>query len=130
MVIWVKLTQGTGRGTCWWSKFIYLHIILIHYKTLYFKVLESLINSLVLFLNVNSAFDHMLTIFMMYSFLKLLLLSSLLELIWPTHFFNKRHNFNSNSVKNRNFLEIILKIRSVNVFRNILNTFLVKYYLL
>jgi len=77
----VKLTQGTGRGTCWWSKFIYLHIILIYYKILYFKVLESLINSLVLFLNVNSAFDHMLTIFMMYSFLKLLLLSSLLELI-------------------------------------------------
>jgi hypothetical protein len=93
-------------------------------------VLESLINSLVLFLNVNSAFDHMLTIFMMYSFLKLLLLSSLLELIWPTHFFNKRHNFNSNSLKNRNFLETMLKVRSVNVFRNVLNTFLVKYYLL
>ena len=25
LVIWVKLTQGTGRGTCWWS--IYIHFL-------------------------------------------------------------------------------------------------------
>ena len=25
LVIWVKLTQGTGRGTCWWSIFLKLY---------------------------------------------------------------------------------------------------------
>jgi len=44
-------------------------------------VLESLFKSLALYTNVCGAFDHMLTIFMLYAFLKLLLLSSLLELV-------------------------------------------------
>ena len=30
-VIWVKLTQGTGRGTCWWSIFIFLPFKCLNY---------------------------------------------------------------------------------------------------
>ena len=93
-------------------------------------MLEFIFKTSALFTNTYGAFDHMLTIFMMYSFLKLLLLSSLLELIWPTHFFNKRHNFNLNSIKHRSFLEVILKLRSFNSFSVVLNTFFLKYYLL
>ena len=93
-------------------------------------MLEFLFKTSALVTTTYGAFDHMLTIFMMYSFLKLLLLSSLLELVWPTHFFNKRHNFNLNTIKHRTFLEVILKLRSNNSFNTVLNTFFFKYYLL
>jgi hypothetical protein len=44
-------------------------------------MLESLFKISALFSGVCGAFDHILTIFMLYSFLKLLLLSSILELV-------------------------------------------------
>ena len=93
-------------------------------------MLESLFKTLALFCNSCGAFDHMLTIFMLYSFLKLLLLSSILELVWPTHFFNKRHNFNFTALKFRNFVEVFLKLKNSNSFLVVLNTFFFSYFLL
>lgn len=36
IVIWVKLTQGTGRGTCWWSIYILILIFFIKCSSYYF----------------------------------------------------------------------------------------------
>ena len=47
-------------------------------------------------------------------------MSSILELIWPTHLFNKKNNFSYNNVKNKLFTEIILKTNSVNTLMIIL----------
>jgi hypothetical protein len=67
---------------------------------------------------------------MLYSFLKLLLLSSILELVWPSHFFNKRNNLNFNSIKFRNFTEVLLKLKDTNRFLLISNAFFLNYFLL
>ena len=93
-------------------------------------MLELLFKTSALFTNDCGAFDHILTIFMMYSFLKLLLLSSLVELIWPSHFFNKKNNFNLNYIKHRTFTEVLLKLVSKQSFSTTTNIFFTKYYLL
>ena len=92
-------------------------------------MLEFLFTTSALFANTNSIFDHMLSILMMYSFLKLVILSSILELLWPTHFFNKRNNFDLSYVKQKNFLESLLKITNSNPFVFTTNKFFIRYYL-
>lgn len=59
--------------------------------------------------------EDILVVLMMYSFLKLILLSSIFELIWPTQFFNRR---NSSSVVNyrlRTYTETVLKLLSPGI---------------
>jgi len=41
-------------------------------------------------------------------------MSSILELVWPTHLFNKKNNFSYSNVKNKLFLEILLKTNNIN----------------
>lgn len=54
-------------------------------------------------------FSNLLLILFIYSFVKLLILSSMFELLWPTHFFNSKHNIFKNKVKSRLFFEFFLK---------------------
>ena len=54
-------------------------------------------------------------ILMAYSFIKLLLLSSLVELIWPTQFFNRRNSSGSITYRLRNYVEVFTKIRITQI---------------
>ena len=64
--------------------------------------------------NFNQYFlfsDELIIVFLFYNFIKLLIFSSIFELIWPTQFFNRRNNFNF-ILKFRNFNEILLKLKN------------------
>jgi len=71
--------------------------------------------------------DNMLLVLMLYFFFKSVILSSMLELIWPTHIFNKKNNFSYSLYKKKSFIEIFLKFKNYNSFLNILNKFFIKY---
>jgi len=64
---------------------------------------------------VYSILEDIFVVLMLYSFLKLILLSSLVELIWPTQFFNRRNSMGVNSYRLRTFTEVLLKLRNANL---------------
>jgi len=61
-----------------------------------------------------SFLEDVFVVLMLYSFLKLVLLSSLVELVWPTQFFNRRNSMGVNSFRLRTYTEVFLKLRSSN----------------
>lgn len=61
-----------------------------------------------------STLEDIFVVLMLYSFIKLLLLSSIVELIWPTQFFNRRNSSGVVSFRLRTFTETILKLRVVD----------------
>ena len=63
-----------------------------------------------------SFFEDFLIILMIYNFLKLLIISIIHELIWPTHYFNKKHNIGYSSYKLRSYTEYLLKLKNNNTF--------------
>ena len=85
------------------------------------------INNINFFFNFKLIFsEELLIIFLFYNFIKILIFSSLLELIWPTQFFNRRHS--NKFIKYRTLTEVLLKLRLNNDFYNVLNKSLIKYY--
>jgi hypothetical protein len=73
-------------------------------------------------------FNNLLLVYFIYMFFKLILLSSIVELMWPTHFFNKKHNINYNKVKYRSFLEVFLKAIPTSPYLVTLNVALFKFF--
>ncbi len=63
---------------------------------------------------VYSLLEDIFVVLMLYSFIKLVLLSSLVELIWPTQFFNRRNSMNTSNFRLRTYTEVLLKLRSSN----------------
>lgn len=61
---------------------------------------------------IYSILEDVFVVFTLYSFLKLILLSSLLELIWPTQFFNRRNSMGTVVRKYRTYVEVFVKLRS------------------
>lgn len=59
-------------------------------------------------------FEEFLIVLLIYNFLKLVIFNSIFELIWPTHFFNRKNNYNFK--KCRSFVGFILKLRPKNYF--------------
>lgn len=55
--------------------------------------------------------EELLIILFLFSIAKLIILCIIIELIWPTHFFNKRHNINFQTLKLRDFQSVLLKLR-------------------
>ncbi len=68
---------------------------------LFFKVLE---------IHINNFLAETFVILMTYFFVKMLILTSLMELIWPTQFFNRRHSMGVNSYRLRTYTETIMKL--------------------
>jgi hypothetical protein len=62
-----------------------------------------------------SMLEDIFVVLMLYSFIKLVLLSSIIELIWPTQFFNRRNSMGVVSYRLRTYTETILKLRSSNL---------------
>ena len=80
-------------------------------------------------LSYSTLFDDLIIIFMIYSFIKILLMSSLNELVWPTQFFNRRHNIGFQVFKFRTFTEVVLKLNNSNSFILVLNYIFLSYFL-
>jgi hypothetical protein len=72
-----------------------------------------------------SFFEDLIVVFMFYNFLKLLLMCIVNELIWPTQYFNKKHNIGYQSYKLRTYTETLLKLRNHNSY---LYTFYILFY--
>lgn len=64
-------------------------------------------------LHTLSLIEDIFVILIMYTFIKVLLLSSLIELIWPTQFFNKRNSTitTNTSVKQRVYTDFLNKLK-------------------
>ena len=62
-------------------------------------------------MHLYSMLEDIFVVLMLYSFIKLILLSSIVELIWPTQFFNKRHSSGVVSFRLRTYVEALLKLR-------------------
>ena len=73
-----------------------------------------------------SYFEDLIVVFMLYNFIKLLLLCLINELNWPTHFFNKKNNINFSVFRFRTYYEYLLKLRNNNIIFN--SFFLVYFY--
>ncbi len=58
-----------------------------------------------------SILEDVFVVLMLYSFIKLVLLSSIVELIWPTQFFNRRNSMGVTSLRLRTYTEVLLKLR-------------------
>lgn len=90
--------------------------------------LHEYINNFNFFLNFKLvSFEELVVVVLFYNFIKILIFGSILELIWPTQFFNRRNN-NLNQLKFRTFVETILKLRINNNNYNVFNIYLIKYY--
>jgi len=71
--------------------------------------------------------EEIIIIFLFYNFMKLLIFSSIFELIWPTHFFNRRNNFSS-ILKFRGFTETLLKLKSDFLIKRSFNKIFFNYF--
>ena len=75
-----------------------------------------------------SYLNNLLLVYFIYMFFKLVLLSSMMELMWPTHYFNKKHNISLNKIKYRSFLEIFLKSMPNSPYFVTLNVALFRFF--
>ena len=126
LVIWVKLTQGTGRGTCWWN--IYKIFFFFLAITCYFKMMT--LNFLDWFNYFNFlSWEDLFVFFFLYNFFKFLILNSVMELIWPTLYFNRKHSIGFKAYRLRTYTETILKLRSSSKTFSMFTKLLVKYFI-
>ena len=65
-----------------------------------------------------SFFEDLIIFGLIYNFFQLLILSVLQELLWPTHFFNRRLTIGYNFVHHRVFVEFFLKLYLIVKFFN------------
>ncbi len=56
--------------------------------------------------------EDIFVVIMLYSFIKLIVLGSVVELIWPTQFFNRRNSMGVVNFRLRTYSEVLLKLRS------------------
>ena len=61
-------------------------------------------------------FQEFLVLWFIYNFFKLLLVSIVNELIWPTQFFNRRHNIGYTLIRYRTYTEVFLKLNTTSGF--------------
>lgn len=75
---------------------------------------------------VNYNFEDIIVVFLLYNFFKYLIMCSIIELIWPTQFFNRKNNIGYQLVRFRTFTETLLKLRNFSTYFLIFNKFLIK----
>jgi len=75
----------------------------------------------------NFLWEDMLVVFLLYNFFKYLIVCAITELIWPTQFFNRRHNIGYQVVRFRTYTETVLKLKNSNSYYNLFNYYLLKY---
>lgn len=65
---------------------------------------------------------------LIYNFYKLIITSSLMELIWPTHFFNRKNTILFQFCRKRAFLEFLIYGFRPYIRTFIINRFFVKHF--
>ncbi len=74
----------------------------------------------------NWNFEDVIVVFLLYNFFKYLIMCSIIELIWPTQFFNRKNNIGYQLIRFRTYSETLLKLRNYSSFYYIFNIFLIK----
>lgn len=72
--------------------------------------------------------EEIIILFLFYNFIKIIIFGSILELIWPTQFFNRRHS--KKFFRFREFTEVISKLKINNNLYNIFNKSLINKFFL
>lgn len=80
------------------------------------------------FLDLNFWEDFFI-IFFSYSILKYIIFSVIIELIWPTNYFNRKHFISLTFKKYRTMTELVLKLKKYNNY-NTINFFCIYLFLL
>lgn len=73
-----------------------------------------------------SFIEDLIIVLMFYNFLKLLIICATNELIWPTQYFNKKHNIGYNLFRLRTYSEAFLKLKDINSYLFVYYLFLFK----
>ena len=113
MNYWLFLNKVIFILFFWWFEWSW-HKVLVGEPVggLYLRV-SDIFNSLDFFnYYVNDSFEDVLVVFFLYSFFKYLVTCSIVELIWPTQFFNRRNNIGYSYLRFRTFTEVVLKLRN------------------
>lgn len=83
---------------------------------------EIFFNNLNNFINNKLYFsEEIVVLLIFYNFVKLIIIGSIVELIWPTHYFNKKNNINQYLIRFRTYSEFLLKLRPINYSLNVFN---------
>lgn len=72
-------------------------------------------------LTKKAIMEQITTFIFIYGAMNFIAWSTIVELIWPTHFFNRRHTSSSEFLRFRTYTETILKIVAYNSHFFILN---------
>lgn len=92
-------------------------------------IIFEYINNLNFYFNFKlMSAEEIIIIFIFYNFIKLIIFGSIVELIWPTQFFNRRHNSNFQFIRFRTFTETLIKLRSKTINYKIFNRSFLKFY--
>lgn len=61
-------------------------------------------------------FNDLIVLLLIYNFFKFIIFSSLIELLWPTQYFNKKHNIKNKFFRLRIYTEYLTKFFKINNF--------------
>lgn len=71
----------------------------------------------------NFLWEDFIVVLLLYNFFKYLIMCTMIELVWPTQYFNRRHNISYERMRFRTYTEVILKLSNYTV-----SYFLILYY--
>lgn len=108
---WHKVLVGEPVG---WIKFCNIKMSLSIFDINFFNFYKAFL------------FEDLVIVFFLYSFLKYIILGSFVELIWPTQYFNKKHNINVQFLKFRCYVSYILKLRNYTLIYKFFNLILIQ----
>lgn len=77
---------------------------------------------------INYNFEDVLVVFLLYNFFKYLIMCSIIELIWPTQFFNRKNNIGYQLIRFRTYTETLLKLRNFSNYYFVFNKFFLKFF--
>lgn len=116
-----------GEPACGIKISFFLFFLQFIINTFFMDSFNSFYNSIS---NLNLemfSIDEFFLILCFYNFFKLLSVSILMELLWPTHFFNRKNTILFKFVRKRSFLEFLLYLFRP-FYRNIVaNKFFIRY---
>ncbi len=67
----------------------------------------------------NWNLEDALIVFLLYNFFKYIIIGAIVELIWPTQFFNRKNTISFNSIRHRTYTETVLKLRNYSKFHSV-----------
>jgi hypothetical protein len=73
---------------------------------------------------LNWNLEDVLVVLLLYNFFKYVIMCTIVELIWPTQFFNRKNNIGYQVLRFRTYTETILKLRNYSSFFYVFNIFM------